>query len=104
MAPNDTEEDPRWGFSISKPGNGPRLVLLECEDGTIASASPEFMLALIIKEHLKVIRKDMKGKNKEHCKEIGVHFFEVISSEVEKRLQEGFLKAFDLLNIKCHFI
>uniref|UniRef100_A0AC34FB49 Uncharacterized protein n=1 Tax=Panagrolaimus sp. ES5 TaxID=591445 RepID=A0AC34FB49_9BILA len=100
MAPENIEINEKWDFEITKDENNPILIEMEIFDGSRKWATPAFLMALLLKQHLKAI--------KEECGEkpatIGFYFLENLNKEENERVEKQLQEACKLLNIDCVFI
>uniref|UniRef100_A0AC35GI59 Uncharacterized protein n=1 Tax=Panagrolaimus sp. PS1159 TaxID=55785 RepID=A0AC35GI59_9BILA len=99
MPPGEIDIDETWHFSIKEDSENPVLIEFDNFDGEKSSASPAFLLAILLKQHLKAIKNEIGGKPKK----IGFCFFKVDDS-VKERLKNEIVKSFELLKVESQFI
>uniref|UniRef100_A0AC34F8X7 Uncharacterized protein n=1 Tax=Panagrolaimus sp. ES5 TaxID=591445 RepID=A0AC34F8X7_9BILA len=99
LSPDKIEADSTWTFKIGKNSKNPVLVKYVASDGSRKSVTPESLMALYLKEHLKVIKSET-GKSPH---EIALWFKDDFDVEgyglVEERLEE----ACKLAKVECSF-
>uniref|UniRef100_A0AC34F9P9 Uncharacterized protein n=1 Tax=Panagrolaimus sp. ES5 TaxID=591445 RepID=A0AC34F9P9_9BILA len=101
MPPNDIKTDQCWGFKFTKDCNNPVLLQFNNFDGKIKEASPAFLMALFLRQHLKAIQAKNDG---EKPKEIAIWIKKLkFNAEEYQRVQEGISKSCELLQIDCFF-
>uniref|UniRef100_A0AC35EY27 Uncharacterized protein n=1 Tax=Panagrolaimus sp. PS1159 TaxID=55785 RepID=A0AC35EY27_9BILA len=89
-----------WGFTITKDDENPVLIEFDNFDGTKKVASPAFLVAFLLKEHIKAIKKET-GKKPE---KLGFWSFDEYNKEEKMRIQKGLEEACKLLKIQCIFV
>uniref|UniRef100_A0AC34FNU5 Uncharacterized protein n=1 Tax=Panagrolaimus sp. ES5 TaxID=591445 RepID=A0AC34FNU5_9BILA len=55
MSPNNIDTNSDWKFTFTKDSENPVLLEFDTFDGTKKAASPQFLLAMLIKQHVKAI-------------------------------------------------
>uniref|UniRef100_A0AC34FH02 Uncharacterized protein n=1 Tax=Panagrolaimus sp. ES5 TaxID=591445 RepID=A0AC34FH02_9BILA len=101
MPPNDIKTNPSWGFKFTKDCNNPVLLQFDNFDGTIKEASPAFLMALFLRQHLKTIQEKIGEKPNE----IALWVLKQRFSEAEnKRIKEGLEAACKLLKTDCCYV
>uniref|UniRef100_A0AC34FAI3 Uncharacterized protein n=1 Tax=Panagrolaimus sp. ES5 TaxID=591445 RepID=A0AC34FAI3_9BILA len=104
MPSDDIRIDKTWGFKFTKDCNNPVLLQFDNFDGTIKEASPEFLMALFLRQHLKAIQ-ESNNDDREKPKEIAFWIQkQKFNDEEYTRIQEGIAKACQLLKIDCCFV
>uniref|UniRef100_A0A914YB66 Uncharacterized protein n=1 Tax=Panagrolaimus superbus TaxID=310955 RepID=A0A914YB66_9BILA len=102
MPADKIEVDKNWKFAITKDSENP--VLLEFDNFCAEKkfATPAFLMALLLKEHFKII----KEKVGEKPNEIAFCFFDQFNDCERKRVEEGLTESCQLLkpSVKCCFI
>uniref|UniRef100_A0A914PZ05 Uncharacterized protein n=1 Tax=Panagrolaimus davidi TaxID=227884 RepID=A0A914PZ05_9BILA len=94
---------PYWQFSITKDEENPILIEFDNFDGSRKHATPQFLIALLIKDHLKVIKEEIGEKPAE----IGVVFVDKYKNE--KYFNHSLLlgrieESCNLLKINCKIV
>uniref|UniRef100_A0A914QQ95 Uncharacterized protein n=1 Tax=Panagrolaimus davidi TaxID=227884 RepID=A0A914QQ95_9BILA len=87
------------GYTFTKDEKNPVLLEFESFDGTKKTASPEFLMAMILKEHLKVIEKEMGKKPTK----LGFCIFNVFTEKEDNYIRNGIEKACDLMKINDRY-
>uniref|UniRef100_A0AC34G154 Uncharacterized protein n=1 Tax=Panagrolaimus sp. ES5 TaxID=591445 RepID=A0AC34G154_9BILA len=100
MPEDDVKTSLLWKFSIVKNSRNEILVEFDNFDGSRKAASPAFLLAMLIKEHQKVI----KNETGEKPMKFGFWFLNTDSDAVNERIKAGFVEACKLLKIEHVFI
>uniref|UniRef100_A0AC34F0K0 Uncharacterized protein n=1 Tax=Panagrolaimus sp. ES5 TaxID=591445 RepID=A0AC34F0K0_9BILA len=86
----------KWGFEITEDDENPVLLKFETFDKIHNAASPAFLMALILKKHKKIIRKETGEKPTK----LGLCVFENYKdSERKKRVETGLQESCELLKI-----
>uniref|UniRef100_A0AC34F7B0 Uncharacterized protein n=1 Tax=Panagrolaimus sp. ES5 TaxID=591445 RepID=A0AC34F7B0_9BILA len=89
-----------WGFGISKNEKYPILIGFNDFNGNRNAASPAFLMALLLKEHLKAIQTETG----EYPKEIAFYLFNRYNEEEESRIKQQLKKSCQILKLKCTFV
>uniref|UniRef100_A0AC34FWM0 Uncharacterized protein n=1 Tax=Panagrolaimus sp. ES5 TaxID=591445 RepID=A0AC34FWM0_9BILA len=84
------------GYKFVKDEENPVLLEFETFDGTKKAASPEFLIAMLIRQQLKAIEKEMGKKPAS----IGFCIFNVFTEKENKNIKIAFGKACALMKIK----
>uniref|UniRef100_A0A914XUA1 Uncharacterized protein n=1 Tax=Panagrolaimus superbus TaxID=310955 RepID=A0A914XUA1_9BILA len=100
MPKDEIEESVLWKFSIVKDSGNPVLIEFDNFDGTRKAASPAFLMALLLKEHLKAIKNEIGEKPKK----LGFWFLNRHSDAENERIKAGVDEACKLLKIESMFI
>uniref|UniRef100_A0AC35GDV8 Uncharacterized protein n=1 Tax=Panagrolaimus sp. PS1159 TaxID=55785 RepID=A0AC35GDV8_9BILA len=87
-------------FSITKDSENPIIFEFDNFDGTKKLSTPAFLMALLLKQHIKVIKNEMNEKPKKLC------FYFPMESNVEnrKRIEKYIEESCKLLKISCNFL
>uniref|UniRef100_A0AC34FNY1 Uncharacterized protein n=1 Tax=Panagrolaimus sp. ES5 TaxID=591445 RepID=A0AC34FNY1_9BILA len=101
MPADDIRVEDSWGFKVTKDEANPVLLQLMTYEKTLKFATPEFLMALLIKEH----RKAMKNEIGEKPEEIGFCILdENYGNEEKERIKHGLEEACKLLKIRFCFV
>uniref|UniRef100_A0A914QQ48 Uncharacterized protein n=1 Tax=Panagrolaimus davidi TaxID=227884 RepID=A0A914QQ48_9BILA len=100
MPSNNIQTDTEWGFDITKDEDNPVLLEFDSHDGSKKAASPAFLMAILLKEHKKVIKNEIGKKPKE----FGFCIFGDFNAESQKRVEKELKAACELKKDICHFI
>uniref|UniRef100_A0A914PAZ0 Uncharacterized protein n=1 Tax=Panagrolaimus davidi TaxID=227884 RepID=A0A914PAZ0_9BILA len=87
---------PQRGYTFTKDDENPILLEFETFDGTKKSASPEFLMAMLIRQQLKAFEKEMGKKPTK----LGFCIFNDLNEKEENNLQTALGKACELMKIK----
>uniref|UniRef100_A0A914QE70 Uncharacterized protein n=1 Tax=Panagrolaimus davidi TaxID=227884 RepID=A0A914QE70_9BILA len=87
---------PERGYTFTKDDENPILLEFETFDGTKKSASPEFLMAMLIRQQLKAIEAEIGKKPVS----IGFCIFNDLNEKQENNLQNALGKACELMKIK----
>uniref|UniRef100_A0A914QUW4 Uncharacterized protein n=1 Tax=Panagrolaimus davidi TaxID=227884 RepID=A0A914QUW4_9BILA len=102
-SPSDLSSHHPYGYKISSDSEHPILILIENHLGEKKAASPSFLMAMLLKKHLKELRKKTgKAPNK-----IGFCLFDDFKNNAEgkKRLENGLKESCQMLKgVECCFI
>uniref|UniRef100_A0A914Y2P2 Uncharacterized protein n=1 Tax=Panagrolaimus superbus TaxID=310955 RepID=A0A914Y2P2_9BILA len=99
MPPTEIDIDETWHFNFTKDSDDQTLIEFDNFNGQKSAASPKFLMALLLKQHLKAI-KNVTG---EKPRELGFCLFKVDDSDKE-RLKNQIIESFELLKIESQFI
>uniref|UniRef100_A0A914QL84 Uncharacterized protein n=1 Tax=Panagrolaimus davidi TaxID=227884 RepID=A0A914QL84_9BILA len=100
MPPDNITIDDRWGFNVTADDEHPVLLEFKAHDGKLTVAEPDFLMALLLKEHIKVIRNVMGEKPDK----LGFCILDEKHKDEEKeRIKNGLESARKKLKIQCHF-
>ena len=94
------EVDPNWSFSFTFDDVDPLLLMFDTYEAPQKIATPAFLMALMLKEHLKAI----KAKSGFKPEKLGFCFFDYFCDEELQRVQEGIKNACELLEVGSCFI
>uniref|UniRef100_A0A914PHD9 Uncharacterized protein n=1 Tax=Panagrolaimus davidi TaxID=227884 RepID=A0A914PHD9_9BILA len=83
MPSNKIQTDTEWGFTITKDDDNPVLLEFDSHDGSKKAASPAFLMAILLKEHKKVIKAEIGKKPKE----FGFCIFGDFNAESQKSVE-----------------
>uniref|UniRef100_A0AC34GCM6 Uncharacterized protein n=1 Tax=Panagrolaimus sp. ES5 TaxID=591445 RepID=A0AC34GCM6_9BILA len=104
MPSDDIQIQKSWGFKITKDKNNPVLLQFDTFDGTRKEASPAFLMALFLRQHLKAIQEN-NNDDGEKPKEIAIWIpKQKFNNEEYTRIQEGIAKSCELLKLKFRFL
>lgn len=92
---NDIKVDPSWGFTFTENTENPLLIQFDNFDGNKKAASPQFLMAMLLKKHLKIIKSEIGEKPKE----LGFWFLDKFKKEEKERIQNGIKDACQLLKV-----
>uniref|UniRef100_A0AC34FLD6 Uncharacterized protein n=1 Tax=Panagrolaimus sp. ES5 TaxID=591445 RepID=A0AC34FLD6_9BILA len=99
------ENDSRWSFkAIQDKEHG---LLIECDHfgGCRQVQTPEYHFAMLMKEHVKAIKKHLKANKKNgNTKRLGFLIVDKYTPEKLVRIRDKIAKACTLLNIVCYFV
>uniref|UniRef100_A0AC34FYN0 Uncharacterized protein n=1 Tax=Panagrolaimus sp. ES5 TaxID=591445 RepID=A0AC34FYN0_9BILA len=96
----EIEQDQSWSFTVTKDSENPVLLQFDNFDGTKTAASPAFLMALLLKEHLKFIKIEIGKK----AKKIAIYSLDYFNTAEKNRVENGLKDACKLLNIDCCFL
>lgn len=87
-------------FTVTKDSENPILLEFDTFDGSKKLSTPAFLMALLLKQHLKIIKNEINEKPKELC------FYFPLEAKIEnrKRIQKQIKESCELLKICCSFI
>ena len=97
MPVENIQVDPDWGFEIKSTPEYPLLIEFDNFDGIRKPATPAFLLALLLKHHLKAIKSESSGKKPS---KLGFYVFTKLKPNERKRVGEKLKDACNLLNIE----
>uniref|UniRef100_A0AC34FCA9 Uncharacterized protein n=1 Tax=Panagrolaimus sp. ES5 TaxID=591445 RepID=A0AC34FCA9_9BILA len=100
MPVNNIIEDPKWKFKFTKNDENPCLIEIISYDGSPSAATPAFLMAMLLKEHIRKMKEEVGEKPKE----IGFHFFDTFDFAERKRIETKLQEACGLLKTKCIFV
>uniref|UniRef100_A0AC34G447 Uncharacterized protein n=1 Tax=Panagrolaimus sp. ES5 TaxID=591445 RepID=A0AC34G447_9BILA len=102
MPSDDAQIDKAWGFKITKDENNPVLIQIDYYNGEKKEATPAFLMALFLRQHLKAIKEESGG---EKPKEIAFWIpKQNFGDEEYKRIQEGIANSCELLKLEFRFL
>uniref|UniRef100_A0AC34FST2 Uncharacterized protein n=1 Tax=Panagrolaimus sp. ES5 TaxID=591445 RepID=A0AC34FST2_9BILA len=96
-------DDFNWKFKITKDDENPILIEFDNFDGNKTAATPEFLMALFLKDHIKAIKHEIGTKPTE----IGFVFFDKkdkLKCDDYSMLKEGINKSCGLMKLDCKII
>uniref|UniRef100_A0AC34F1C2 Uncharacterized protein n=1 Tax=Panagrolaimus sp. ES5 TaxID=591445 RepID=A0AC34F1C2_9BILA len=99
MPSEDIKADPEWGFTVTNDENNPILLEFENHIGEKKFASPAFLMALLLKDHIKAINAEMRKKPAEFA----FCIFNEFDQETKKRVEGHLQAAAELKQIQCQF-
>uniref|UniRef100_A0AC34FIT6 Uncharacterized protein n=1 Tax=Panagrolaimus sp. ES5 TaxID=591445 RepID=A0AC34FIT6_9BILA len=101
MPPDAIEVDDRWGFRITQDEDHPVLLEVRTHNDEMKLATPAFLMAIFLKEQIKVIKNEIGEKPKQLSFCI---LDENYSNEEKERIKNGLKESCDLLKIGCNFV
>uniref|UniRef100_A0A914PL51 Uncharacterized protein n=1 Tax=Panagrolaimus davidi TaxID=227884 RepID=A0A914PL51_9BILA len=84
------------GYTFTKDDENPILLEFETFDGTMKTASPEFLMAMLIRQQLKAIEAEIGEKPTK----LGFCIFDVYGKKEMNNVQTALGKACELMKIK----
>uniref|UniRef100_A0AC34FEA0 Uncharacterized protein n=1 Tax=Panagrolaimus sp. ES5 TaxID=591445 RepID=A0AC34FEA0_9BILA len=100
VAPENIDTIKNYQFKITKDDENPVLLEFDSFDGTRKAASPAFLFAMLLKQHLKAIKNETGKK----VKEIALSTFAELDDEELKRVQTQLMEACEMLKISGTFL
>uniref|UniRef100_A0A914YP28 Uncharacterized protein n=1 Tax=Panagrolaimus superbus TaxID=310955 RepID=A0A914YP28_9BILA len=100
VAPENIEVLKNYQFKIIKNTENPVLLEFDNFDGTQKAASPAFLMALLLKQHLKAIKNETGKKPKE----IAFSTFAQLNVDEIKRVKKQLNESCEMLKIACTFL
>uniref|UniRef100_A0AC34GWL0 Uncharacterized protein n=1 Tax=Panagrolaimus sp. ES5 TaxID=591445 RepID=A0AC34GWL0_9BILA len=101
MSPEDIKVEKTWGFNFTSDERNPILLEFDNFDGTKKVATPSFLMALFLKQHLIIIKEETGEKPKE----VALWIYDQDFDEVQmKRIKDGLQEACKLIKIDCSFV
>uniref|UniRef100_A0A914QKM8 Uncharacterized protein n=1 Tax=Panagrolaimus davidi TaxID=227884 RepID=A0A914QKM8_9BILA len=101
LPPDNIPIDKAWVFTFTKDDKNPVLLKFDNFDGTIKGSSPSFLMAMYLRQPLKVI----ETKVGEKPKEISLWIFDKNFNEKEiKRIKQRFKESCRLLKLDVYFV
>uniref|UniRef100_A0AC35F947 Uncharacterized protein n=1 Tax=Panagrolaimus sp. PS1159 TaxID=55785 RepID=A0AC35F947_9BILA len=88
MPVNEMKNDGPWNFKFTKDAENPVLIDFEKWDGSRGAASPAFLLAMLLKEHLKAI-KDETGEKPNDLFIFLLNFTNANQERIKENLEEA---------------
>uniref|UniRef100_A0A914QWU8 Uncharacterized protein n=1 Tax=Panagrolaimus davidi TaxID=227884 RepID=A0A914QWU8_9BILA len=98
-SPENVPECAFHDFKITKDEENPVLLEFDNFDGTRKHASPEFLMALLLRQHLKAIKKEIGKKSKK----IAFATFDELSDEEWNRVNMKLTEACEMVKTECEF-
>uniref|UniRef100_A0AC34FIM5 Uncharacterized protein n=1 Tax=Panagrolaimus sp. ES5 TaxID=591445 RepID=A0AC34FIM5_9BILA len=99
MPPDEIQTNEIWPFKITKDSENPVLIEFENFDGTKTAASPTFLMALLLKEHLKAIKAETGKKPKN----IGFYNFDELNDAEKERVKSQLQESCKMMKVECAF-
>uniref|UniRef100_A0AC34F0W0 Uncharacterized protein n=1 Tax=Panagrolaimus sp. ES5 TaxID=591445 RepID=A0AC34F0W0_9BILA len=99
MPSDDIKTGEYWRFKIIKDEKNPVLLEFDTFDGTQKAASPAFLMAMLLRQHLKAI----EAKTGKKPNELGFCFFDKFEEAEEKRIENQIKESCALLKIDCNY-
>uniref|UniRef100_A0A914PNC5 Uncharacterized protein n=1 Tax=Panagrolaimus davidi TaxID=227884 RepID=A0A914PNC5_9BILA len=94
-SPDYVDPDSDWKFTLTKDVNNPVLLEFDNFDGTKKAASPQLLLALLIKQHVKAITAKIGSKPKR----IAYCMMGTEKDVADDKIHLGIKEAFSMLKI-----
>uniref|UniRef100_A0A914QRF1 Uncharacterized protein n=1 Tax=Panagrolaimus davidi TaxID=227884 RepID=A0A914QRF1_9BILA len=101
MSPENIIPDKKWGFTIIKNAENQILLKFVNFDGRKKRSTPAFLMALLLRKHLKVIERKIGEKPTQTAFWIMKQKY---SEEEIQRIKEGLKKSCKFLKIDCIFV
>uniref|UniRef100_A0AC35FIA5 Uncharacterized protein n=1 Tax=Panagrolaimus sp. PS1159 TaxID=55785 RepID=A0AC35FIA5_9BILA len=98
-SPETVQECAVKDFKITKNDESPVLLEFDYFDGTRKQATPEFLMALFLRRHLKAIKKEIGMKSMK----IAFTTFAELSDEEWNRVNMKLTEACEMIKIECKF-
>uniref|UniRef100_A0AC34FWY6 Uncharacterized protein n=1 Tax=Panagrolaimus sp. ES5 TaxID=591445 RepID=A0AC34FWY6_9BILA len=92
--------DEKWKFIFTKNAENPVLIEFDNFDGTKKAASPAFLMAMLLKEHLKVIKTAIGKKPKK----VAFCLIYDFTKDERKRVEEQLQESCKFIQIDCSFV
>uniref|UniRef100_A0AC34F4I1 Uncharacterized protein n=1 Tax=Panagrolaimus sp. ES5 TaxID=591445 RepID=A0AC34F4I1_9BILA len=100
MPINNIEIDEGWKFRFTKDAENPCLIEFTNFDGEKKAATPTLLMAILLRQHLKIITEEIGQKPKQ----IGISLIDNFNVDERKRVEEKIQESCQLLQIQCKFI
>uniref|UniRef100_A0AC35FBL8 Uncharacterized protein n=2 Tax=Panagrolaimus sp. PS1159 TaxID=55785 RepID=A0AC35FBL8_9BILA len=100
MPSDSIEESSHWGFTFTKDAENPVLLQFNTFSGKRMAASPAFLLAMLLDQQMKAIKKETR----ERPTKIAFWIFKEYDDEGMKRIKAGIEEACQLKKVECIFI
>uniref|UniRef100_A0AC34F4K6 Uncharacterized protein n=1 Tax=Panagrolaimus sp. ES5 TaxID=591445 RepID=A0AC34F4K6_9BILA len=100
MQIDDIKINEAWKFKFTKNDENPILIEYDNFEGDKKAASPTFLMAILLRQHLKAVKNEIGEKPEE----IGICLFDEFNVDERKRVEEKLQEACQLLQIRCNFI
>uniref|UniRef100_A0A914PDY5 Uncharacterized protein n=1 Tax=Panagrolaimus davidi TaxID=227884 RepID=A0A914PDY5_9BILA len=97
---DEVDKNDKWKFTITNDSNNPVLIEFDNFNGKKNAQSPQFFMAMLLKEHNRAIT----NKLGEKPKELGFCLFDEFTDDERKRVEDGLTEACKLLKQECRFI
>uniref|UniRef100_A0AC35GIJ6 Uncharacterized protein n=1 Tax=Panagrolaimus sp. PS1159 TaxID=55785 RepID=A0AC35GIJ6_9BILA len=99
MPPDNFKVNPDWSFEIIKDAEYPIVLDFVTHDGSRKVANPSFLMAVMLKEHVKAIKNEI-GKKPET---LGFCLLNEFNKTEEENIKKQIQEACALLSIECLF-
>uniref|UniRef100_A0AC35FWI7 Uncharacterized protein n=1 Tax=Panagrolaimus sp. PS1159 TaxID=55785 RepID=A0AC35FWI7_9BILA len=100
MSPDNIEIDEKWKFTLTKDSDNPVLLEFDTFEGTTKLSTPAFLMAMIIRQHLKAIKIEIGEKPNE----IGICNFDNFNEHERIRVENQLKESCKMLKIECKFV
>uniref|UniRef100_A0A914QJP5 Uncharacterized protein n=1 Tax=Panagrolaimus davidi TaxID=227884 RepID=A0A914QJP5_9BILA len=100
MPSDSIEKSSHWGFTFTKNAENPVLLQFNTFSGKRMAASPAFLLAMLLDQQLKTIKKEIGEKPTK----IATWILKEYDDEGMKRIKAGIQEACGLKKVECIFI
>uniref|UniRef100_A0A914QP05 Uncharacterized protein n=1 Tax=Panagrolaimus davidi TaxID=227884 RepID=A0A914QP05_9BILA len=100
MSPDNIKIDEKWKFTITKDSNNPILLEFDTFEGTTKLSTPAFLMAMIIRQHLKAIKTVIGEKPTE----IGICILDDFNENKKIRVENQLKESCEMLKIECKFV
>uniref|UniRef100_A0A914Q3J0 Uncharacterized protein n=1 Tax=Panagrolaimus davidi TaxID=227884 RepID=A0A914Q3J0_9BILA len=98
------EQSATWKFKITQDSENPILLEFDNFDGTKKAATPQFLLAMLLKEHCKEIKKEMCGEKPKKIRFCLFPPYSEVEEERKKKIEKGIEESCKLIKIECSFV
>uniref|UniRef100_A0A914Q7P1 Uncharacterized protein n=1 Tax=Panagrolaimus davidi TaxID=227884 RepID=A0A914Q7P1_9BILA len=100
MPSDSIEESSHWGFTFANDAENPVLLQFNTFSGKRMAASPAFLLAMLLDQQFKAIKKETGEKPTK----IAFWIFKEYDDEGMERIKAGIEEACELKKVECIFI
>uniref|UniRef100_A0A914Q8L7 Uncharacterized protein n=1 Tax=Panagrolaimus davidi TaxID=227884 RepID=A0A914Q8L7_9BILA len=100
MSPDNIEIDEKWKFTLTKDSNNPILLEFDTFEETTKLSPPAFLMAMLIRQHLKAIKTEIGEKPSE----IGICIFDNFNENERIRVENQLKESCEMLKIECKFV
>uniref|UniRef100_A0AC35G7Z1 Uncharacterized protein n=1 Tax=Panagrolaimus sp. PS1159 TaxID=55785 RepID=A0AC35G7Z1_9BILA len=97
------EQSATWKFKITQDSENPILLEFDNFDGTKKAATPQFLLAMLLKEHCKEIKKEMGWEKPKALRFCLFPPHSEVEEERKKKIEKGIEESCKLIKIECSF-
>uniref|UniRef100_A0AC34FEJ8 Uncharacterized protein n=1 Tax=Panagrolaimus sp. ES5 TaxID=591445 RepID=A0AC34FEJ8_9BILA len=92
--------NPKWNFKVTEDAEHGVLLDFASHDGDRRAASPSFLMAIMLKEHIKVIKKESGTKPEV----LGFSVLKGFNEEEKERIKQQIEESCRLLSVECRFL